>query len=220
MRANTKKIKLSFFIIPLILILLPLVGLIDKVTLLPIADPENLTEVTSVCTEVDFYRWGSGKLNVSYYTFRLKNGGYYQARTNEFQADIRADKEILEQCVGREITLFLYRDTLVGVEDAERVYLSVEDSLEWYTNGVRGCAIVIGVIVLIWGGVSAYLFLPLQKQGKSFSRISKEKNRALRAEGKNGPPVAASRKKQKNRKKQAQSKRQEEPKPPSGEESE
>jgi hypothetical protein len=217
MSANTKKIKLSFFMVPLILILLFLGGLIDKVTLLPIADPENLTEVTSVCTEVDFYRWGSGKgSNVSYYTFRLKNGGYYQARTKKFQAD----KETLEQCVGREITLFLYRDTLVGVEDAERVYLSVEDSLEWYTGGVRGYAIAIGVIVLIWGGVSAYLFLPLQRQGKSFSRISKEKNRALRAEGKNGPPVAASRKKQKNRKKQAQSKRQEEPKPPSGEESE
>ena len=194
--------------------------IIYSATRLPMADPENLTEVTSVCTEVDSYRMGGGKYATRvYYTLRLINGGYYQANAKIFQVD----RETLEQCVGRGITVFLYDGTLVGVEDAERVYLSVEDSLEWYRGRIKGSAMGFGIFVLLWCLAAAADFLlhfPWGKRKKGLSRATKNKNRALRAEGKNGPPVAASRKKQKNRKKQAQSKRQEELKPPSGEETE
>ena len=194
--------------------------IIHSATRLPMADPENLTEVTSVCTEVDSYRMGGGKYATRVYrTLRLINGGYYQANAKIFQVD----GETLEQCVGREITVFLYDGTLVGVEDAERVYLSVEDSLEWYRGRIKASAMCFGIFVLLWCLAAAADFLlhfSWEKRKKGLSRATKNKNRALRAEGKNGPPVAASRRKQKNRKKQAQSKRREEPMPPSGEESE
>ena len=177
---------------------------------LPMLEDENIVTFSDTCVSVDEWRKHAPTSTghsvhwfnyTTYYRISLARGAVYDSKGERFAV---SRIEELEKCEGRTITVQTFRGELVGMYDAENVYMSLAERRANTVEQLRSYAIGLGITVLLSGALCTGFFFWLRhtpKALKSFSRATKDKNRALREQGQSGPPVKPSRKKIRNRRK-------------------